>query len=279
MRKRWPRPVARATSFARLSPRFLIIGEMKCGTTSLFSHLCGHPAVLRPFKKETFFFDVHYERGVGWYRSHFPLARHARDGQITGEATAYYLFHPLARHRIHAFDPEIRLIAVLRDPVERALSHYHHARSKGREPLSFEDALDAEDERLRGESERIAVEAGYRSFSHINHSYVARGRYAEQLEEWLEVFPREQLLVLRSEDLFERPREIVNDALTFLGLPETDLTSYPALNTREYGSMSAETRARLTAYFDEPNRRLVELVGRDFNWSRPAAADASVGSR
>lgn len=293
-RKKWPRPVARATSRARMAPSFLVIGEMKCGTTSFFSYLTRHPGVLAPWKKELWYFDAHYERGESWYRSNFPLERAGEPFRrstgipaITGEATAYYMFHPLARHRVHEFDPDMRLIALLRDPVERASSHYHHSHSKGRDPLTFEQALDAEEDRLRGETERILLEPSYsrfgetpyRSFAHINYSYLARGRYAEQLEAWLELFPREQLLVLRAEDLFERPGDAVEEAIAFLGLPHADLGEYPVLNTRTYEAMPPETRSRLAAYFEEPNRRLYELLGRDLDWTRPTRSEEPVAVR
>ena len=108
--------------------------------------------------------------GLRWYRSHFPLeagGRHiARPGlrpAIAGEASPYYLFHPLAAERLARDFPAIRIIVNLRDPVERAYSHYKEATYHGRETLSFEAALDAEDERLRGEAERIVAEPGYLS--------------------------------------------------------------------------------------------------------------------
>lgn len=262
-RKKWPRPLARATSPLRQLPGFFVLGEMKCGTTSLFAYLGRHPKVLEPYRKEPFFFDRRYDRGWRWYRSNFPITR---PGTLTGDASAYYFIHPLARHRIRAYDPGTRLIVLLRDPVERTLSHYHHSRSKGREPLSFEAALDAEDERLAGEVERIVADPSYESFAHINHSYAARSRYADQLEAWLKVFPREQLLVLSADDLFVDAGPLVSEALRFLGLPGADLSPYPPLNTREYEPMAPATRERLEAHFAEPNRRLYELLGRDLGW-------------
>lgn len=265
-KKAWPRPYARATAPLRLKPAFLMIGEMKCGTTSLFTYLLRHPQIREPFMKEPFFFDLNYDRGLNYYRSLFPPAR---GGGVTFEATTYYMAHPLARERIKAFVPDAKLIVLLRDPVERTQSHYHHSRSKGREPLDFEAALDAEPQRLAGEIERIVREPGYRSFAHLHLSYATRSRYAVALRPWLEDYPAEQLLVLAAEELFERPAETVERVLRFLELPVLDLAPYPVMNAREYDRMAPATRERLTAQFAEPNERLYELLGRDLGWARP----------
>jgi hypothetical protein len=190
-------------------------------------------------------------------------------GRIVGEASPGYVFHPLAPARVKATVPEARLIVLLRDPVDRALSHYHHEVALGRESLSFEEALDAEAERTRGEEERLVREPG--SFSHAwwDYTYVARGRYAEQLERWFEVFPREQMLVLPSDELAAEPDRTYGAVLRFLGASPHSLGSYPRVYKQEYGELRPETRQLLAERFAEPNRRLYELLGRDFGWQRP----------
>ena len=245
-----------------MRPAFLVIGEMKCGTTSLFAYLQRHPGIREPFMKEPYFFATGYARGMAYYRSLFPLAG---DG-MTYEASTYYLAHPLARERIRTHLPDAKLIVLLREPVARAHSHWNHSRSKGREPLDFAAALEAEPQRLAGEVERLRRDPDHVSFAHIHHAYASRSRYAETLRPWLEEVPREQLLVLRSEELFERPRETVEEIQRFVGLPVMDLGPYTPFNTREYDRMEPELRARLAASFAEPNRELAELVGRDFGW-------------
>ncbi len=161
----------------------------------------------------------------------------------------------------------MRLVALLRDPVSRAYSHYQHEVALGREPLSFEDAIDAEDERMEGELERMLADPAYFSHAWWNYTYLARGRYAEQLERWLEVFPQEQLLILTTEDLAERPAETYARVLTHVGAPAHDLGEYPRMYARDYAEMRPETRARLSDEFAEPNRRLYELLGRDLGWT------------
>jgi hypothetical protein len=254
----------RATSFARPLPDFLILGAQKAGTTALYAYLRWHPGLTGPAWKEVSYFDRHYRRGARWYRGHFPL----RPGdRVVGEASPGYLFHPLAPSRVKATVPEARLIALLRDPVDRALSHYHHEVALGREPLTFEQAIEAEPERTRGEEERLSREPDYFSHTWWDYTYLARGRYAEQLERWLAVFPREQLLVLASDELAAEPGQTFARVLEFLGAPGHDLESYPRVYEQSYGEMQPDTRRRLAEYFSEPNRRLYELLGRDFGFS------------
>jgi hypothetical protein len=183
-----------------------------------------------------------------------------------GEASPSYLFHPLAPERVAELVPEAKLIALVRNPVDRAFSHYQHEVALGREPLSFEDALDAEDERLRGEEERMRADPAYFSHAWWNYTYRARGRYAEQLERWLAVFPRDRLLVVPSEDLLLAPEGTHARVLDFLGVERHRLDSYPRVFEREYDPMKPETRSRLAEEFAEPNRRLYELLGRDLGW-------------
>jgi hypothetical protein len=256
----------RATAAARPLPDFLIIGAQKAGTTALYAYLRRHPAITGPSWKEVSYFDRHYDRGEPWYRGNFPNRVRAR-GKLVGEASPSYVFHPLGPERVRRLVPDVRLIALVRNPVDRALSQYHHEVALGREPLSFEDALDAEDERLRGEEERLLTDPRYFSRAWWSHTYKSRGRYAEQLERWLAVFPREQLLILPSEDLGADPEQTHALVLDFLAAAPHRLESYPRVYEREYDAMNAETRERLAAEFEASNRRLYELLGRDLGWT------------
>src|SRR5712692_9972003 len=256
----------RATSFVRPLPDFLIIGAQKAGTTALYSYLRRHPRVIGPSWKEVSFFDRHYARGAGWYRGNFPNALRARRALVC-EASPSYLFHPLAPERVAALVPRARLIVLLRDPVDRALSHYHHEVALGREELPFEDALAREEERTRGEVERMLQDPAYFSEAWWNYTYVARGRYAEQLERWLAFFPREQLLVLASDELSDEPAETYARVLEFLGAAPHELDAFPRVFERDYPDMKPETRRMLADTFAEPNRRLYELLGRELAWT------------
>ena len=253
----------RATARWRPLPDFLVLGAQKAGTTALYAYLRWHPGITGPSWKEVSFFDRHWWRGEGWYRGQFPLRS---GGQIVGEASPSYLFHPLAPERARTLVPDARLIALVRNPVDRAYSQYQHAVALGREPLSFEDALAAEDERTRGEVDRLVADPRAFSGAWWDHTYVARGRYAEQLERWLRVFPREQLLVVATEELGAAPGETYAAILGFLGAAPYTLAQYPRVFDRDYAPMAPGTRAALAATFAEPNRRLEELLGRSFGW-------------
>ena len=255
----------KATSAIRPLPDFLIIGAQKAGTTALYAYLREHPQITGPSWKEVSFFDRHYGRGEAWYRGNFPNTLRARGG-LVGEASPSYLFHPLAPERDAGLVPEAKLVALVRNPVDRAFSHYQHEVALGREPRSFEDALVAEDERLRGEEDRIVADPAYFSHAWWNYTYRARGRYAEQLERWLAVFPREQLLVMPSEELLAEPEQAHGRVLGFLGAGPHRLDAYPRVFERQYEPMRPETRLRLAAEFAEPNRRLYELLGRNLGW-------------
>lgn len=264
----------RATSRERALPDALIIGGQKCGTSSLFSYLTANPAVVGGERKEIHFFDRFYERGPAWYRAQFPTRRElekraASSGgrPVVCEATPDYVANPLVPSRVHGLLPDAKLIALLRDPVARAVSHYHHSLRKGHEPLSLQEALDRESERLDGERERILSEPLYQSFADQHYSYLARGRYAEQLEWWLAVFPRDQLLVLDSSELFADPGAVVKRVCEFLGVESRGLASYPALGNRGYPKMDDEVKQRLKDYFAPHDARLWELLGTRFSWA------------
>jgi hypothetical protein len=160
----------------------------------------------------------------------------------------------------------VRLIVLLRDPVRRAYSHYWHERDKGREKLEFEAAIDAEPGRIEADHERLARGTLDSSAAHQHFSYLARGRYAEQLERWLALYPRQQLLVQRFEDLVRDPLAVLNATLGFLGLDPAGSVRLEARNTRRYPPMAEGTAARLREYFEPHNARLEALLGRAMGW-------------
>lgn len=266
--KKLQRAFGLATSPLRVLPDFLVLGAKKCGTTALYWYLTQHPRVRPAFQKEIHFFTAAYRRGLLWYRSFFPtrLARAlAGEPFLTGEATPDYLFHTYTAARIRKALPDARLIAILRNPVDRAYSSYNHNLRAGLESLSFEEALDREEERLARAGGR-SPRPGQFHFSLEHHSYCARGVYADQLEVWLEQVPREQLLVLATEELHGRRVETLHEALDFLDLPPWEPGELERMNVSLYPELDADLRRRLEAYFEPHNRRLYELLGRNLGW-------------
>ncbi len=264
-----------STSSLRVLPTFLIVGGQRCGTNSLYEYLIEHPAVGRALPgQEVHFFDSAFGRGLDWYRGHFPTRLWMRSAEaragcpaVTGESSPYYMFHPLAPERIARTLPEARLIALLRDPVDRAYSHFHHERARGNEPLGFEEALDREAERLEGEVDRILADPTYNSFSHQHFSYQARGAYADQLQVLSSLFPPNQLLIVVSERLFSEPESVEAEVVEFLGLPPATPRVYERHNAGRYTEMPPSLRRRLADHFASSNDRLAGILGADPPWS------------
>jgi hypothetical protein len=246
-------------------PGFLIIGSQKGGTSSLYHHLCQHPNIRSARRKEIHFFDDNYHKGINWYESHFPPVKLFRN-MITGEASPYYLFHPHVPWRVWSLYPRIKLIILLRNPVDRAYSHYHHNRRKNREKRSFEEAISKEPGLLAKESEKFTLNREYKSYLHKHLSYLSRGIYIRQLKNWLEYYPEEQFLILKSEDFFRYPKETMANIFSFLGIEYKVITNFIQKNHYAYPPMNPVTRQKLVDIFEPFNSQLMELLGQNFRW-------------
>jgi len=257
----------RLTSRARMLPAFLIVGAQRGGTTSMYRTLSQHPAVVKAvLHKGVHYFDLNYGHPIGWYRAHFPLR--TRETRVTFESSPYYLFHPLAGHRIAADLPGVKLLVLIRDPVERAYSAWAHERARGYETEPFERALELEAGRLAGQAERMAADPGYVSFSHQHHAYTARGQYVEQLERLAGLVGRDRLHVVDSGDFFVKPEPAYDGVLDFLGLPRGDYPEFERHNARPRSALPAPVRAALTEHFAPYDERLTAWLGRVPSWRR-----------
>lgn len=259
-----------ATARFRPLPDFIIIGAKRTGTTTLYRALEEHPGT-KPMMprfaklKSPHYHDLHYGEGVSWYRGHFPI-RWPQDTSVRGEGNPYCLVHPLAPGRVFETSPEITLLVCLRDPAERALSHHWDRVREGIETLSLEDAVAAEPERIAGLGEALARGdlAASDDFEHF--SYVTRGQYAEQLERWLEYFPPEQLVAMRSEDLYRSGQAVVDRVYDALGLAPHTVSVGRHHQRADRPAMDAAARDLLAPHFEESNRRLAELLGTPLWW-------------
>lgn len=260
-------------------PDFLILGAQKAATTTLYHCLMRHPDVVGPLHKEVHYFDRNYRKGDLWYRAHFPSALRkiwssAVKGHpfATGEASPAYLYHPHAPRRVKEKLPDRKFIVLLRNPVDRAYSHYQHELRKGCEDLSFEEAIFLEERRLYGAFERVLGRENYHSRNYWHYSYKRRGLYAEQLNRWFKHFPdRSQFLILRTEDFSKSPGAIMGQVCEFLGLPPLPSELYRRTQAPAYPAMDPAMRAELMDYFRPYNERLYELLGRDFEWESQSA--------
>ncbi|HVQ86809.1 MAG TPA: sulfotransferase domain-containing protein [Actinomycetes bacterium] len=266
---------ARATQHQRTLPNFLIVGGQRCGTTTLYKTLSQHPGVLSAnLRKGVHYFDLHYDRQLSWYRSHFPTNRKvssvdAANGYPTavGESSPYYLWHPLAPKRISNDLPGVKLLVLLRDPVERAYSAHAHERARGFETESFEQALELEPSRLGGQEQRLVDGVTSRSFAHQHQAYRARGEYIDQLERLAAAVGRQQVLVIDSQDFWSSPEQVWPQITHFLELPELPVV-FERHNARQRAPMSETVRQSLTAHFEPFDERLATWWGRTPSWRR-----------
>jgi len=264
----------RLTSPARMLPGFLIVGAQRCGTTSMYRTLSQHPAVLKAvLHKGVHYFDTGYGHDLAWYQGHFPLrARAAAARLITGdepltfESSPYYMFHPLAGARIAADLPGVKLLVLVRDPVERAYSAHAHEIARGFETEPFERALDLEEERLAGEAAKIIADPGYHSHSHQHHGYRARGQYAEQLERLASLAGRDRVHVVDSGTFFDNPERVYDDVLRFLCLRNHGYPVFERHNARPRAPMPQALRAELSDYFRPYDEKLAGWLGRPPSW-------------
>ena len=271
--RRASRALGRATADRRVLPSFLVVGAQRAGTTSLHRALLDHPSVVAPnLHKGIHYFDIAHANGLRWYQAHFPIeavarARHGR-GLQAFESSGYYMHHPLAPARIAEALPGVRLIAMLRDPVERAHSAHRHEVARGFDSVSFEEALDLEPSRLAGEVDRILADPGYQSHALRHQAYVHRGQYVEQLRVLFDLFGRDRVHVVWSEDFFERPEATFSAVLEFLRLPVSLPRAFERWNARPRGAMADATRRRLEDHFRPYDDDLALVLGEEPSWRR-----------
>ena len=231
-------------------PDFLIVGAQRSGTASLFDALVSHPLVAPPTTREVHYFDLRYWRGRRWYHRQF---RRPAD-RLSGESSPYYLFHPRVPERVASDLPQVRIVALVRHPIERAWSHHQFNLRTGREDLPFLEALAAEPERMAG---RQAPWLPRRRLGHRDHSYAARGRYPTQLRRWAAAVGPQRMLVVGSAELFDRPGSAHARVLAHLGLPSHELST-----PHRHGGgavLDAGTRAEAARFFPHLDRDLDEL--------------------
>jgi len=231
-------------------PAFMIVGAMRSGTTSLYASLCAHSQVKSARIKEINYYWKWYEsHDFEWYQSQFPEG-------FTGEASYnYMLFSDVCSGRIHADFPNMKLIATLRNPVDRAYSHYHL--QKQWDPLDFEDAIAAEPERL--------ASLDPFSYHYTRKAYLKRGEYAAQLAPYISLFGRENILVVQAEKFYKERQSVLPRMFSFLGLEPENIEPIH-LQAVEYPPMKTGTRDWVNFHFKALNERLYDLIGEDFDW-------------
>jgi hypothetical protein len=263
------------TASLRTPPTFIVVGAQRCGTTSLFRALISHPNVMRPvMHKGVNYFDVDSDKDWSWYLSHFPLAARARRRAAPGQASAavfeasgYYMFHPHAPRRIAAALPDVRIVAMVRDPVARAHSAYKHELARGFESETFARALELEDARITPELARMTEDESYQSQVYRHQAYRTRGHYAEQLQVFIDLLGRDRVHIMESERFFAEPAAEYTRLLEYLRLPVVEPASFGAFNARPGSALTPELEAELRAHFAPHDTALSDLLGREPSWT------------
>ena len=254
---------------SRVLPDFIIIGAQKSGTTSLYAHLSQHPQLWPSIVKEVHYFDGgrdptlnNFEMGEAWYRAHFPFKKLVGKHQEVFEASPLYIFNPWAPRRIFELVPKVKIIAMLRNPTERSISHYFHERRMNRETLSLCEALQKEDTRLQN----VLKKKNYKHHNFVYKAYKARGVYKEQLERYLSYFPRQQIMVLKSEDFFNDPSNTIKQVFEFVGVdPRFKINDLEPRNVAmNRNDVDPEIYEYLNNYFKPHNQELYELLKENY---------------
>ena len=259
----------------RMEPAFIIVGAQKGGTTSLYDYLVRHSRILPAKEKEVNFFDQKFSKGIDWYLSHFPFRL---EGSITGEATPNYCIDPRAIRRMAEYFPKAKIIFLLRNPVDRAISHYRHNLrhnskrwTRKRENLTFENAVRREKGRMESDFSKILLNENHISKYYRHYSYLTRGKYIEQIGYINNFFSRDQVLILKSEDMFSETAKAVQAVLDFLGVQNFILSEYNTSNKNRIQpdsiQISEDFRFELNQYFKPYNEKLYELLGVRYDWS------------
>ncbi|MDC0835918.1 sulfotransferase domain-containing protein [Geitlerinema sp. CS-897] len=253
--KRYPN-LPPETSLKAPRPDFIIIGAQKCGTTSLYYYLNEHPNLFLSLNKEVHFWSINYEKGLDWYLAHFPPVPES-EYLLTGEASPTYLDFPQAADRLSREFPNMKLIVLLRNPADRAISHYYHWVRLGKEDRSLETAIESQLQEI----------SNLDNFFGLRDNYIARGIYLDFFKHWMQLFAREQFLVIETETFDRDPCTTLQTTHKFLGVSPLALKEYERYNSSAYSSNHTEIRQKLAEFYRPHNQKLESFLGTTFNWS------------
>ncbi len=269
------------TSRLRSLPDFIIIGAGRAGTTALYSYLIQHPSIAAALTDNNkpvddfHFFEYMTSNNVQWYKSHFPIlfskSNKHKNSLITGEYTSTYMYHPDVPKRIFNLLPKIKLIVILRNPIDKAYSTYHQQLLFGECITSFEETINAEFRRMNLNKDFPELNSNNPSFeNYVAYNIIRHGIYADYLETWLEIFNREQILILNSDDLKKSKKETLNHVFNFLNVSNYDITPSDnkavRVTIRKYPPINKDTRKKLIEFYKPHNQRLNTLLGTNFDW-------------
>lgn len=237
-------------------PDFIIIGAAKSGTSSLFMYLGEHPQIITPHKKELDFFNQNYNKGIDWYLSHFPSITDFPEF-VTGEASPAYFGDPSAMKRISKHFPHTKLIALLRNPVDRAISWHYQNVKCGYEKRSLEEVIQEEIIKFNHLQQKGKIQGW---------GHIIDGIYIEKLKQWFSFISQEKFLILKAEDLLNDTNTTMQKTFQFLELPHHNSEKYLKYNTGSYVLDDSDLKQKLKTIFRPYNEQLEEYMNLKLNW-------------
>ena len=260
------------TGSIRVLPDFLVIGAKRCGTTSLFYHLPEHPCISKSPHDNMGFFNDNFHLGVNWYKSFFPtiFTRNKIKSEfgnfLAFDVTTTYMEEESTANNVYQTKPNMKIIVILRNPVDRAYSQYRLNLREKAEKRSFEDAMEENMNELNKEShERYEIKP---KFSAEENNYLKKGLYAQQLRHWLNIFPMESMLILSMEEFESNQQAIYNKIFEFLNISQFEVKNTEKMEKGNYPQMKSETRSLLLDYFRSHNNELFKLINKKFEWEK-----------
>ena len=254
------------SSSLRVLPDLIVIGVVRSGTTSLYHYLSQHPSIIKSAYDELGYFDSNYDLGLNWYKSLFPTIFEKKKVEekngkfITYDVTPFYIYNEKTPQRIHQILPNSKLIVILRNPVDRSYSNYF----LGNQEKKFEEII-ANEKKILNKIDKNNIDEYY---DFVHTSMLARGFYAEQLENWYKIFSKDQILIIQSEEFATETNKIMNNIFDFLELPRYDIPDNSKKNKIHYEPMKKETRRELIEYFRPYNEKLYSMINRNFDWEK-----------
>ena len=252
----------------RVMPDFIIIGAARCGTTSLYNYLIQHPCIYTAAAKEPGFFGPTYNAGILWYKAHFPsifykfyIKWQTKQDFLTGEGSTIYLLDQRAPKRVFEKISNVKLIVLLRNPMDRAYSNYNYQVMEKREKRSFNQAIEDELKISNSDNIRLTEYEHNEMMIQKAYSYLNPGIYVDQLTNWLEFFPKEQFLIIKTEEFNARPKKTLEHVFEFLGIPNYSIANLEKQHVGSYEPMDSKTRQRLIDFYKSHNSRLRDLLG------------------
>jgi len=261
-----------STSFMRLLPDFIVVGTSFCAKTLLYNNLEQHKFILNNLREESGYFLDTYHKGFDWYKSNFPTyyfrfffeliyGKKPRIGE-TVNLPGYFV-----PKRVSDILGKPKIIAILRNPVDRAYARYLEEIRNGNETKSFEEVLEKEYHLIKNKEDKIIKSNSPLDFRHL-FLYRLEGIYVEYLKQWNQYFPKGDILVIRTEDLFSNPIQTTNKCFEFLDLePIKELKQTGEKYEKDASKLNEDTRKKLLEYFKPYNEKLYQFLNLDLEWN------------